>query len=136
MAKPLPQAAYRLHPKRGSNDCAIVVLATFLRRDPGEVLIAASKVSKNVWLNGLHYNEIVRTATKLGISTKWTKVFTVEEETGLLWVSYRGATQEHVVFLHEGSIFDPDNDPISLWDHDDFFMFHNAFPAALLRIEE
>jgi hypothetical protein len=136
MAKPLPQAAYRLHPKRGSNDCAIVVLATFLRRDPGEVLIAASKVRKDVWQHGLEYTQIIRTATKLGIKARWTKVFAVEEETGFLWVSYNDVATHHAVFLHEGAIFDPDHDPISLWLHDDYFVYHNAFPAALLRIEE
>lgn len=138
MPKPLlPHAALRLIPKRGDNDCAIVTLASYLRRDPEEVLLAAGKVSPTVWQSGLHCPQMVRVCNRLGVKVRWRKTFDVENDSGVLWVSYRDLPNEHVVLLLDGRIYDADHDPISVWEQDDWFVHYNAYPSALLqRVEE
>jgi hypothetical protein len=124
-------------PKRGENDCGIAALATYLRRDYEEVLLAAGRVSKNVWNIGLACTEFVRVAKLLGVKAQWFKTFNLEEDSGVLWVSYHDVSNEHIVVLNDGWIYDPEHNPVSCWEQDDFMRHNNAFGNALLkRVEE
>lgn len=138
MAK-LADATYRIIPKRGKNDCAIAVLATYLQREYEDVLLAAAKVRKDVWGTGLAFDQIPKVARRLGVTTRWYRVgaFDIEEATGVLWVGYHDVSNQHVVFLHEGQIFDPEHNPVSMWDHDDFMRHMAAYPQQLLmKVED
>lgn len=133
MAKPqLPHAVIRLYPKRGENDCAIATLASYLRRDYEEVLLAAGKVQPRVWEAGLYCTDFIKVANRLKVPVKWHKTFDLDADTGVLWVSYNDRGLEHVVLLDEGRIYDNDHDPISVWSPEDYFGHYNATPKQLL----
>lgn len=133
---PLPHIFFRLVPKQGENDCAIAAMASYLRLDHGAVLAAAAQVSPTVWTAGLAATEMVRVGRKLGVKLHWTSTFDIEDDTGLLWVSYRDNTKEHVVLLVEGWVVDPDHNPVVLGRHDEWMAAHNGFPKQLLRVVE
>lgn len=133
MSKPqLPHAVIRLYPKRGENDCGIATLASYLRRDYEEVLIAAAKVAPRVWQAGVYCNDFVRIARRLGVGVRWHKTFDLDVDTGVLWVSYNDRNMEHVVLLDEGRIYDNDHNPVSVWTPEDWFGHYNAVPKLLL----
>jgi ABC-type bacteriocin/lantibiotic exporter with double-glycine peptidase domain len=144
MAKPtLPHAVMQIVPKRGENDCAIAAMAMYLRRDYEDVLLAAGRVSRNVWNVGLSCPEMVKVAKLLGVKTQWFKTFNLEEnedkeaDSGVLWVSYHDVSNEHIVVLDEGKIFDPEHNPVTYWDADDYMRHCAAFGNALLkRVED
>ena len=129
-------APYRLYAKRGEADCSIAAMATIFRRDYELVLIAASAINKHVWRSGLHFAEFPRVARKLGIRARWHTSFDVEHETGVLWTGSHDSTKEHVVSLIEGKIADPDHDPVSFWDYDDYYRATNRYGSHLLVVED
>lgn len=136
--KTFPEASIRLFPKQGKNDCAIACLASYLGRDYAEVLIAASRVSKTFWTAGLSGVEHVRVARRLGVKTKWTKTFDLNDDIGVLFVTYHdNSTQQHDVLLIEGRIFDPEYSPACLIDADDYMRVVNAAPQSLfIKVED
>lgn len=134
MAKPqLPHAVTRIVPQRGTTDCAVACLAMYLRVDYEEALLAAGKVSRDIWRKGLSGGQIVRAARKLGHATRWIKSFDPDESIGIVWVQYHDRDAEHVVYLDDGVIFDPAHNPVSRWDCGEFFGHYNAYPLALLQ---
>jgi hypothetical protein len=135
--KQFPEACIRLVTQRGKNDCAIACLATYLGRDYEEVLIAAGRVSRTVWSAGLSGPEHVKVARALGVTAKWTRSFNLDEDTGILGVSYTDDDLAHDTVLIEGRIFDPEYAPASLIDHDDYTRVLHAVPRALfIRVED
>lgn len=137
MSKPMPEATYRIHSKRGKADCAVAAMAIIFRRDPEEVLIAAAKFKPTVWTAGLYCTDMVRVARRLKLKAEWkvTGQFDPEDATGVLWVSYHDSTKEHCVALIEGMVIDPEHTPASLWDYDDFCRANNAYGNSLLVVE-
>lgn len=133
MPRRLPNAVYSVIPKHGDNDCAIACMAFVFRRDYGEVLAAAARVSKTVWASGLSCLEMIRVARALKAKAIATQTFDPDEDIGVLWVSFRDNTKEHVVVLKEGWVFDPDHNPVSLWRYDEFLSAMNAVPKMLLK---
>ncbi len=132
-----PEASIRLITQRGKNDCAIASLATYLGRCYEEVLIAACQVSKTVWSAGLSGPEHIKVAQRLGIRTRWVRRFNIEEDTGILGISYTDDALSHDTVLIEGKIFDPEYAPASLIDHDDYCRVLCAVPRALfIRVED
>ncbi len=145
MSTPLPPAAIKLHHKTGKHDCAIACLASYLRVDPEEVLIAAARTIKpgsKFWETGLSGPEIVRVAKRLGFQVKWRKVSesnpdALEEATGIVDIRLRAkADIQHAVLMVEGAIYDPDDHPITRWDAALFWQFYNAYPVAILEMVE
>lgn len=132
----LPHAFYRLCPKQGEADCGIAALATYLRRDHAEVLIAAAHISKTVWQVGLGAAEMVKVARRLGVRTKWYEVFDIEEDIGVLWIGFNDSNKQHVVFLAEGWIFDPDHNPVSMAWHSEFTTACNGYAHQVLKVVE
>lgn len=131
--KPLPEIAIRLHTKRGKADCSIAALASYLGRDYEEVLIAASKINKAFWHNGLSGPQHVRVAQRLGFRTRWTKTYDIETDRGVLWMQYHdNADLEHSVVLIDGLIFDPEYVPATLIEQYDYCRILNGNPNALL----
>lgn len=134
--KAFPEASIRLFTKQGRNDCAIACLASYLGRHPAEVLIEASKVSKTFWTAGLSGIEHVRVARRLGFKTKWVKKFDLEDDIGVLFVTFHDNTMQHDVVLIEGRIFDPEYTPACLIEADDYLRFFNASAEALfIKVE-
>ena len=125
---------YPIVPKLGSADCVIACLATILRRDYGEVLCAAARVSKTVWQSGLSMPETLKTARRLKASAAFTERFDPEEDSGVLFVGFRDKTDDHAVVLIEGWVFDPEHTPVSMWPYDDFLAVQNAVPKTLLKV--
>lgn len=139
MSKPLPYPVLRIVPKRGDNDCAIAALASYLGHDYERVLIAASKVNRRVLEEGLTAKDIAATATKLKIKGSWSTFHDHYDanDRGLLWVTYNDRPLEHVVMFVEGFIYDPDHDPVSLWDAEDYFAHYNAVGVSLFsKVEQ
>lgn len=136
MTTVVSSAPFRLYPKRGDADCTIAAMATIFRRDYEDVLLAAAQVSKHVWRSGLHCPDVLRVARRLKIKARWCRTFDSEAETGMLWVSYHDSAKEHCVVLINGLVVDPDHNPVSLWDVDDYMRAQNAFANQLLIVEE
>jgi hypothetical protein len=135
--QPFPEASLTLHVKQGKNDCAIACLASYLGRHPAEVLIAAAAVSKTFWAAGLSGIEHVRVAKRLGYKTKWTKKFDLEDDIGVLFVTFHDNTMQHDVVLIEGRIFDPEYSPARLIEVDVYMRCLNASPEALfIKVED
>ncbi len=132
----LPSAVYRIHPKTGDADCAVAAMAFIFRRDPEEVLIAASKVSSTVWRSGLSCVEMTKIAKRLKIHTRWKTNFDTEDDIGVLWVSHNDTTKEHCVVLSEGWIYEVEHNPVSLWRVDEYMRANNAFGNSLLEVIE
>lgn len=136
MTTPLSHASYRLYPKRGPADCVIACMATIFRRDYEDVLIAAVGVNKHAWRSGLHTTEFARIARRLKVRAEWKVKPVLDEDTGVLWIGYHDSTREHCVVLLEGKVIDPDHDPVSLWDADDYLRANNAYANQLFRVRE
>ena len=133
MPRSLPSAVYPIVPKQGAADCAIACLAMLLRRDYGEVLAAAARISKTLWTAGLTPKEMIRVARALKSCVALSYTFDPEEDTGIVWVTFRDRTGDHVVFLHQGFVFDPEHDPVSMWTYDDFCAVQNAVPKGIVK---
>lgn len=133
MPRKLPSAVFPIVPKQGEADCTIACLSMLLRREYGEVLAAAARVSKTLWTSGLSTPEIIRVARALKAVVVVTERFDPDEDTGVLWVSFRDRAGEHVVFLHEGLVFDPEHDPVSMWPYEDFCAVQNAIPKTIVK---
>lgn len=131
-----PSVFFRVVPKQGDNDCAIASLAWYLRRAYAEVLIAAAHICPTVWTAGLSCPEMIRVAKRLGVKAKWLTTFDIEDDIGLLWVSYNDSAKEHIVCLAEGWVLDPDHDPVVMAQHEDWMKVNNAYPKALMQVCE
>lgn len=137
MTAPTAHATYRVIGKHGTADCAVATLAMALRQDYEAVLIAAAKINAHVWTGGLHATDILKIAKRLGAKkAKWSTTFDAADSRGVLWISHRDSTKEHCVFLLDGLVFDPDHDPVSVWDYEDYCAAQNTHGHQLLRIEE
>lgn len=136
--KSLPVAATRLYSKRGDTDCAICCLAMLLHLHPNEILIAASRVRRQVVEDGLKMIDLVKVAARCGEQAIWTRSFNHEEDDGILWVQYRDSDKRHAVMLSDGKVYDPDYDPIAMWEFDDFVRFWNVRTEdlQLLKLQE
>lgn len=133
MPPSLPSAVYRIVPKQGKADCAIACLAMLLRRDYGEVLAAAARISRTLWTAGLTTPEMIRVARRLKSRLVLSDTIDPEEDTGILWVTFRDRAGWHVVLLHQGLVFDPEHDPVSMWDYEAFCAVQNAVPKGILK---
>lgn len=138
MVKPLPHATYRVYSKRGPADCSIAAMATIFRRDPEEVLIAASRISPTVWRSGLHLTEMLKVARRLKVKVrvKYAAQIDPDDDIGVLWISYNDRVDEHCVSLVEGWVLDPEEHPVSLWRYADYMTVQNAVPNGLLEVVE
>lgn len=132
----LPHAVFRIVPKQGESDCVIACLATILRRDYGEVLAEAARISRTVWKTGLSTPETLRTARRLKATVIYTEHFDPEEDIGILIVSFRDRANDHAVALIEGNVFDPEHDPVSRWAYEEFLSVQNAVPKGLIKLVE
>lgn len=134
-----PPAAIRLYSKRGSADCAIAALASYLRADYEEVLIAASKSRGNVWKHGLDGPQMVRIGRRLGFRLRWRKIAEQEldEVSGVLAIEhYDQPNTRHAVLIVEGAVYDSDDNPVTRWDADVYLRIKNAYPTQLLEMVE
>ena len=133
MAKPLQSAAARLWPKRDKHDCGVAALASYLRRDYEEILVAADRVQPAFWREGLREVEYIRICKRIGMPSAWTRTFDPDTDDGVLWVTYHDAIRHHVMLLMDGKVYDPDTNPVSVWDFDDYIRHFAAEPVMLLK---
>jgi ABC-type bacteriocin/lantibiotic exporter with double-glycine peptidase domain len=139
VSTPLPPAAIRLYSKRGNADCAIAALASYLRVDYEEVLIAAAKARGNVWKKGLNCPQMINIGKRLGFALHWRKITadTLDEATGVLAVRHYDAPQtEHALLIVEGVVYESEDHPVTRWDVDAYLRTRNAYPSQLLEIVE
>ena len=132
---PLPSAATRLHPKRGSHDCAVAAIASLIRRDYEEVLMAAARVAPQFWSEGLTAAQHVSICRRLGVKTTWLRAFDLEEDRGVLWVEYHDTAAKHSIYLDAGKVYDSDHNPVTMWDVDDYLRHACGFPVMLLTVK-
>jgi len=139
MSRPaLPHAVTRLIPQRGTADCAVACLASYLRVDYEEALLAAGRACPQVLTQGLHGIEIRKAARYLGFNTKWVRAnaYDLDEATGILYIEYQAPISCHTVLLIEGVIYDPSHNPVSRWDHSEWYKYYCASPSSLLQTVE
>lgn len=100
---------YQIHQQRGRKDCGVATLATLLGRSYEEVLVAAASVSPNVLKKGLYASDLAKIAQGLGSRLlRLTGTIDLDEETGILEVQIKKDKREHLVFLMNGIVFDPE----------------------------
>jgi hypothetical protein len=111
-------------------------MAMIFRRDPEEVLIAASHISSTGWRSGLSWPEMLKVARRLKSKTRWKTAFDAEDDIGVLWISHHDSTKEHCVVLIEGWIHEIEHNPVSLWRYSEYMTAQNAFGNSLLEVIE
>ena len=75
-------------------------------------------------------------ARRLKVKARWKHGFDPENDRGVLTVGYNDRVGEHCVVLLEGWIIDPEHDPVTVWEYDDFYKAHNAYGTTLLEVIE
>jgi hypothetical protein len=138
MTTTFPPSVFRLIPKRGHNDCAIAALASYLRVDYEEVLLAAARIAPNVWRHGLTGPQMLAVCRRLGFKAQWRQRYDIDEASGILDLQFRDRRPDdrHVVLLLNGLVFECEHDPISVWEPDLYCAFFNAEPRWLLVVKD
>jgi ABC-type bacteriocin/lantibiotic exporter with double-glycine peptidase domain len=85
------------------HDCAIATLAMLCGATYAQAL-AAYRQPLRIVKHGAHWFQMREAAKRLGVKTRVTRRFDIDEDTGILCV--RKPKEEHVVFLWEGRIID------------------------------
>ena len=124
---------------RAPGDCAVVALSMYLGRPYEDVFAIAVSVTKNTAFHktGLYYSHIRRIAKKFATPlytyrTPAVRFMDLETACGLLGVMNR--TDQHVVFIKAGLVFDFDG---TVWELDTYLKHHNyAVMCFLTSVQE
>jgi hypothetical protein len=122
----------QLVPKYGLRDCVVSALAAYLNRPYEEVVAAAAHVYPNFWKIGLENPHTVRIARRLKCPVKWVMDYDIDEDSGVLGISYNVGTNEHAVLLLEGRIVELEDKQLTTWEPAAYLTAHNARPGRLL----
>ncbi len=131
MKYPAPSVV-RLTPKHGLKDCVCSALSAYLGKPYEEVVAAAGRAYKSFHKVGLENKHIESVLRKLGVSARWVRDFDIEEDSGVLAINYIVGTNEHVVLLLDGHIYELEDQPTTRWDADAYLSVHGARPGLLL----
>lgn len=134
MKYPAP-AAVQLTPKHGLKDCYISAISAYFGRPYEEVVAAAGKVFPTFWRTGLENKHALRVVRRLGKRARWVRDFDLDEDSGVLSISYHVGRTEHVVLLLEGRIVELEDHPVSSWEPSAFLTAHGA-KTGLLMVED
>lgn len=119
---------HQLHPQRTKRDCGVACLATLLGRSYEEVLLEAASVSPNVLRKGLYASDLSKIALRFGVELRRRTSSDLEDRTGILEVSVK--KREHLVFLVNGLVFDPE-EGMQLWEIDVYLRHFKAVVQGL-----
>lgn len=131
MKYPAP-AAISFVPKHGLKDCYVSALAAYLEKPYEEVVAAASRVYPNFWKLGIENKDAVRIARRLGKKVRWVRDYDLEDDSGVLIITYHVGRNEHVVLLLEGRIVELEDKPVSSWEPAAYLAAHGARVGMLL----
>jgi hypothetical protein len=137
MAKsnPIPDVVIHMTPRLRSNDCAIWALHTLLHIPYDQVQLMVAKVDKKAGGQGLTWTQVKNVAKKLGTSLTMHRKYELDEDTGILGVTFIEDKPPvyHAVVLSGGKVFDVDG---TVWDADDYRVAKAAEFGTLLTIQE
>ena len=103
----------RLVLQRTAGDCGISALATLIEQSYEDVYVATAAVDKKTrGRNGIHLGALCEVAKRLGILLRVRRRFNLDEDEGLLVVTWAPGSrhevgQAHLVALGHGVIVDP-----------------------------
>jgi hypothetical protein len=86
------------------HDCAVATLATFCGVTYAQALAAYREPLRIVKSGAESWRPMQAAAKRLGVATRITRKYDIEEDTGILCV--KKPKEEHVVFLWEGRVID------------------------------
>jgi hypothetical protein len=122
----------QLVPKHGLRDCVLSALASYLGRPYEEVVAAAGRVEPTFWRSGISTNQATeRIARRLKCSVKSVRDYDIDEDSGLLNISYHVGSNQHVVLLLEGRIYELEDKPITAWEPSAYLTAHGACAGTL-----
>jgi hypothetical protein len=127
-------AVVQLTPKHGLRDCVLASLSAYLGKPYEEVVAAAGRVYPLFWRVGLENKHAIRVARRLGRRVRWVRDYDIDEDSGVLGITYNVGRAEHAVLLLEGRIFELEDKPINAWEPAAYLTANNA-RAGLLLVE-
>lgn len=87
-------------------DCAVAALAMFAGVDYATALAAFDR-PRRILRGGAQWADVRRAARRLGLRTRLTRRYDLDEDTGLLYLASRHAREDdHMVFLWAGRVID------------------------------
>lgn len=122
----------RLTPKHGLKDCVVAALSAYYDKPYEEVVAAAGRAYKNFHKIGLENKHVETVLRRLGVRGRWVRDFDLEEDSGVLAINYIVGTNEHVVLLLDGHIYELEDSPVTRWDADAYLTVHGARAGLLL----
>jgi ABC-type bacteriocin/lantibiotic exporter with double-glycine peptidase domain len=122
----------RVIPQRAPADCGVACLAMICGVTYENALVAVAQVQPNVCVKGLWVRELKAAAKLLGYRLRMRRGFDLETDTGILNLSSKKWTCEHVVILREGMVIETDG---TLWEADLYLRQHRARMGSLLIAE-
>lgn len=116
--------------QRQTHDCAVAVIAMLFDLNYEQAFM---QFRGSVWKEGASNRQITNVCKRLGWKTSWKLKPDIENDTGLLFVSFSKNPTElrHVVLLDEGRIFDTDG---MVWDAEFFLSVKEATPGEVLIV--
>jgi ABC-type bacteriocin/lantibiotic exporter with double-glycine peptidase domain len=128
----------RLVLQRASGDCGIAALASLIEQSYEDVYVATAAVDKKArGRNGIHLGALCDIAKRLGVQLAPKRRYSLEEDEGLLVVTWApGSRHEvgcaHLVALGHGVIVDP-ADGVVL-PADEYLVREQATPGSFLEL--
>lgn len=122
----------QLVPKHGLGDCVVASLASYLGKPYEQVVAAAGRVYPYFWRTGLENKQALAIAKNLKCSARWVRDYDIDEDSGVLGVSYIVGRREHAVLLLEGRIYELEDSPATCWEPAAYMAAHGARPGLLL----
>lgn len=124
-------------PRSGEHgDCAVVAISLATGFTYEEALSACLQANPAALEAGMSERQIKTALDLLGFKARCRKVFDLDDDTGILWVSSRG--DHHVVYLWAGRIVNPSKfDRTALWLDAEEYLKNGQWKAPLLiTVEE
>jgi hypothetical protein len=131
MKYPAP-AVVQLTPKHGLRDCVLSAMSAYLGRPYEEVVAAAGHIFPTFWRVGIENKQAVRIARRLKKRVRWVRDYDIDDDSGVLGVTYNVGRTEHAVLLLDGRILELEDKPINSWEPAAYLAAHNARAGMLL----
>jgi len=131
--QPIPDVMMHLTPRVKSNDCAIWSLKTLTGRPYADVMDAVKREDKKKGNEGLFWTQVIKAAKRLGIKLAEKKT-DLNEDTGILAVTFKEDDENHAVVLMQGPIIlDSDG---TVWQAEDYITANEVTLGTILVMKE